>query len=271
MRTLCFLGLVILLAGCDGQSNPKAQFDPIAVKRPLNMTRKLSDEFTLVSPDDTLELRLAFDAATGRNTFITSTADTVLTARVFRFRGLYYFVETGSDGANWVHAARIGRGQVQGLNTGYRQMIALSGQVQQGNFSELVRFRNASNDSLRLRFDRRQLRNFYAAQLDSLPVYRLQTRESRSIPAEALAPSVAPVVGPYPNPARQQASLDFAIAADRLVTLCDEHGRLLRTFSAVGRRLTFSVADLPTGNYIVRIREGNGGAAPLALRLLVEQ
>lgn len=114
----------MLLAGCDGQSNPKAQFDHIAIKRPLDMTQKLSNEFTLIGADDTLQLRLLFDAATGRNTFITSTADTVLSARVFRFRGLYYFVETSPNGASWVHAARIGQGRVQGLNTGYRQMVA---------------------------------------------------------------------------------------------------------------------------------------------------
>lgn len=271
MRTVSFLGLVLLLAGCEGTSGPEAQFDPVAVRRPLNLARKLGPALTLAGVNDTFQLRLTFDGATGRTIFTTPTDDTVLVARVFRFRGLYYLVESGTHGADWVHAARIGRGQVQGLGTGYEQMRALSEQTRNGAFSELVRFRSAANDSLRLRFDRRQLRSFYAAQLDSLPIYRLLGAEHPTAPAEGPAPPAAAGLGPYPNPAQQQTTLDFPTAANRLVTLYNNQGYAIRTFPATDARLTFSVADLPAGNYVVRISGADAGVAPLVRRLLVQR
>ncbi|WP_190242456.1 T9SS type A sorting domain-containing protein [Hymenobacter lapidiphilus] len=235
------------------------------------MAKKLGPNLTLAGPDDTLRLHLAFDVAMGSNIFTTPADDTVLVARVFRFRGLYYFVQTTHEGAHWVHAMRISRGQVQGFGTGYEQVLALSRRVKVGDFPELVRFRNAANDSLRLRFDKRQLRPFYVAQLDSIPAYKLLTTEPLPGPAKASVPPVAAIIGPYPNPAREQTTLSFATAANRLVTLYDNQGRRLRTLPTTGSRLTFSVADLPAGNYVVRISWPDSAAAPLTRRLLVQR
>lgn len=260
-----------MLAGCDGLSRPKAEFDPIAVRRPLNLVRQLGPDFTLAGSADTLHLRLTFDVPTGRNIFTTSANDTVLVARIFRFRGIHYFVQTSSDGADWVHATRIRRGQITGFNNGYEQMQALSKHILAGNLTELIRFRNITNDSLRLHFDKRQLHSFYAAQLDSLPVYELLANRPSSSSAEASASPASLVLGPYPNPASKQVTLDFATEAYRLIYLYNDQGSLLRTISAVGLRLTFSVADLSAGSYVLRVSQPNSKAAPLTRRLLVER
>lgn len=271
MRTFCFLALLILLTGCDGSSGPEAQFDPIAVKRPLNLAKQLGSDLTFADANDTFRLHLAFNAVTGHNTFTTPAADTVLVAKVSRFRGLYYFVESNSNGAYWVHAARISHRQVQGLGTGYEQMQALSKQVRNGAFSELVRFRNAANDSVRLRFDRRRLRSFYVAQLDSTSTYSLLPPTLPTAPAEASTPPKVAVRGPYPNPAQEQVTLNFAAAANHLVTLYNSQGHHLKTLTSTSSRLTFSVGDLPAGNYVIRISWPDSSAEPLARRLLVQR
>ncbi len=181
MRIPVFVGLSLLLAGCEGEP-PAAQFDALPVPRPLNLRRVLKSELTLAGSTDTLRLRLTYDARTGQNILTDATADTVLAARVFRFRGLYYFVQAGPDATSWVHSVRIRHGRIQGFNTGYQQMQALSLRVRRGDFAELVRFGNPVADSFRLRFDRRQLRDFYRAQADSSPVYRVLPA-CQSVPA----------------------------------------------------------------------------------------
>ncbi|OWP64880.1 hypothetical protein CDA63_00540 [Hymenobacter amundsenii] len=272
MRTRVFVGLGLLLAGCEGETinwQPAAQFDALPVPRPLNLRRVLEPEFTLVGPDDTIRLRLTYDARTGQNILTDATADTVLVARVSRFRGLYYFVQTGPDATSWVHAARIRHGRIQGFNTGYQQMQALSARVRHGGFAELVRFGNPRADSFRLRFDGRQLRNFYRAQTDSSPVYRVlpSYQSARTLPA----PQPATLTGPYPNPARDLVTLDFTEPAAGTVTLYDNQGRRQRTYPVTGPHLTFTVAELPAGSYLLRISQPEARGRVVTRRLLVEQ
>ena len=265
------LSLLLMLAGCDGEMaalSPPAQFDAVAVRRPFNLLRVLGPRVTLAGLEDTLRLRLTYDARTSRNILTDEATDTVLAARVFRFRGLYYFVQTGPDAASWVHAVRIRRGEIRGFNTGYQQMWALSARVQRGDFAELVRFRNPAADSFRLRFDRKELRAFYLAQADSSPVYRLLPLSSQA--ASPPTPiSTARPTGPYPNPARELATLDFAESAARIVTLYDDRGRLWHTYPVNGPRLTFSVVGLPAGSYILRVGPTDSGEAAATYRLLV--
>ncbi|NVO83803.1 T9SS type A sorting domain-containing protein [Hymenobacter terrestris] len=180
-------------------------------------------------------------------------------------------MQTKSGRADWVHAAYIRRGQITGFNTGYEQMQALSKHILAGNLTELVRFRNTANDSLRLRFDKRKFRSFYAAQLDSLLVYELLANRLSNSSAEASASPASLVLGPYPNPASKQVTLDFATDANRLIYLYNDQGRLLRTFPTLGLRLTFSVADLSAGSYVLRVNQPSSEAAPLTRRLLVER
>ncbi len=270
MRGAIFVGLSLLLAGCEAET-PAAQFDALPVPRPVNLRRVLEPELTLAGPTDTLRLQLTYDARTGQNILTDATADTVLAARVFRFRGLYYFVQPGPDDAtSWVHAVRIRRGQIQGFNAGYQQMQALSSRVRRGGFAALVRFGNPAADSFRLRFDRRQLRDFYRAQADSSPVYRVLPA-CQSVPASPPPLQLATPTGPYPNPARNLATLDFAEPVSGTVVLYDNQGRCQRIYPVTGPRLTFSVADLPAGSYWLRISRTDTQAPAVTHRLLVER
>ncbi|WBO83541.1 T9SS type A sorting domain-containing protein [Hymenobacter yonginensis] len=270
MRPLILLLLLLgLLTGCEA---PTTEFDVFALPRPVNLARVLGPAPVLLGEQDTLALRLQFDAATGFTSFALagdSADENWFTARAFRFRGLYYLVEEQPDSGYWVHAVRIRRGQVQGLSTGYHQMLDLSQDARQGRWPGLVRFRALSGDSMRLRFDRRQLRAFYAAEVDSFATYRIATAPAaKPGPASAHTTSTAQSISLYPNPASTTATVNFGEAAARQVQLYNEQGQLLQAYTAASSQLALPVADLPNGTYLVRVTEA-GKARPATLRLLV--
>jgi hypothetical protein len=277
---LPLLFLLTWLTGCEGESLlPEASFDAVAACRPVNLARVLGSDITLLGRTDTVTLHLNFDPATGINTFTAASADTLLTARAFRFRRLYHLVETFSDSSYWVHAVRIRRVEVQGLNTGYSQMYALSAAVKQGQWPELVRFHNAQNDSFRLRFDRRMLRDFYTAQVDSFPVLRVQKSTvprlkpatSAGVAAERFTPAPSPTIAIFPNPASTVATLTFDVEAPRTVRLYDLTGRCLYTWETVESRLQLPVRKLAAGSYLVRTCIKGANAAVVTTRLVVQR
>ncbi|WBA40602.1 T9SS type A sorting domain-containing protein [Hymenobacter canadensis] len=270
MRPLILLLLLLgLLTSCEA---PTAEFDAFQLPRPVNLARVLGPTPVLLSNHDTLALRLQFDAATGFTSFALagdSADENWFTARAFRFRGLYYLVEERPDSGCWVHAVRIRRGQVQGLGTGFAQMLDLSLAARQGRWPALVRFRSPDGDSVRLRFDRRQLRSFYVAEVDSFITYRLATAPAagpRSTPVLAAGAVLLPRL--YPNPASTTATVDFGEAAARQVQLYDERGRLLQSYPVAASQLALPVAGLPNGTYSVRVQAPDK-ARPTTLRLLV--
>lgn len=170
-RFLLLSGLV--LGGLTGCESPSATFDAFRIARPQNLERHLGSRLQLLSATDTLDLRIHFDAATQRNVVTyTATGDTLLEATALRYRRLFYLVQEQPKAGCWVHAIRIRGNEVQGLASGWEQMSDLSQAIKHGRFPELVRYRNLINDSTRVRFDARQLREFYASEIDSFPVYR---------------------------------------------------------------------------------------------------
>ncbi|MBT9394734.1 T9SS type A sorting domain-containing protein [Hymenobacter sp. NST-14] len=266
---LLFL-LVALLTGCEA---PTTEFDAFPLPRAVNMARVLGPAPVLLGEQDTLALRLRFDPATGFTTFSLagdSVQEEWFTARAFRFRGLYYLVEERPDSGCWVHAVRIRRGRVQGLGSGYAQMLAVSNGTRQGRWPALVRFRALSGDSLRLRFDRQQLRAFYAAEVDSFSVYRLASVPQVRTAARPAAAAAAPMPWPklYPNPAQTTATVDFGAAGARQVALCNELGQRLQSYPVAAAQLIVPVADLPDGAYLLRV-QAPSAARPTTLRLQV--
>lgn len=258
---IVLLFLLTLLTGCE---SPTARFDTFRLPRAVNLIRELGPEPLLLGTTDTLALRLQFDAATGFTHLqlrTNSAAQPWFTARAFRFHGLYYLVEERPETGYWVHAVRIGRGQVQGLGTGYRQMQALSEAAWQGHWPQLLA---PDGDSMRLRFDARQLRPFYEEQAAQAATYQLASRPASSGPAPAL-PVSAPTV--YPNPASTEATVASTTAA-RTVQLYDERGRLLHEYPISAAQLTIPVAGLANGYYLVRILPAGPGR-PTTVRLAV--
>jgi len=264
MRPLPLLLLLALLTSCE---EPTATFEAFPLPRAVNMARVLGPAPLLLGPQDTLALRLHFDAATGLTNFAVA-GDSVLedwfTARAFRFRGLYYLVEEREDARYRVHAVRIRRGRVQGLGTGYRQMLALSQAAWQGRWPHLL----TDGDSMRLRFNRQQLRQFYTDEVAHFDTYRLAATPRAQAAAPGLALRAPQPMSVYPNPASTAATVVFRDTAARQVQLYDERGRLVQSYPTATNQLTFPVANLPAGAYLIHILSA-GKSSTATLRLAV--
>ncbi|UYZ62858.1 T9SS type A sorting domain-containing protein [Hymenobacter weizhouensis] len=207
-----------------------------------------------------------FDPSTKRSRIINlADSSLLLDAWVLRHRRLYYVVEPQANSSCWVHAVQIRDGEVRGLLTGFLQMSHLAAAVRKGYAAELVRYRHPEPDSIRLRFDIKHLRTFYAAELDSLPAYRLQqsARQASVLPASAIAVPARL----YPNPAHTRATLDFSYAGRRTVQLFNTRGQQVRTYDSLAATLDIPVDGLPAGRYIVRIVDA--AARPHMLQLEV--
>jgi hypothetical protein len=78
------------------------------------------------------------------------------------------------------------------------------------------------------------------------------------------SPSEAKLLGTFPNPTRQQATVRFAVADRSKVTLrlYDVLGRQVETLrqaqmEAGRKQIRFDVSDLSSGTYYLRLRSGN--------------
>lgn len=268
---LCLIYLVFsFLCGCDGTEmihlEPAATFDPFPVRHPRNLERVLGSRVRLEAQGDTLDLRIRFNRATGLNLITQAqSSDTLLKVWVLRHRRLYYFVEPHPGPVYWVYAVRIRQGRVQGLDGGWQQMFELGRYVREGQLAELVRFRSSQPDSFRLRFDARHLHDFYAAQADSMPSFRIVRPVSVARPVAA-AP--AATFRLYPNPASAQVTAAFDSAAARTARLYDSNGKLLREWPVAALENRFSVADQPAGVYLLRVI--GPGQSVLTQRLVVQ-
>jgi hypothetical protein len=105
-----WLWILLLCANCDGNLPEWPllfYFGQYPVRNPLDLTKVLGETTRLLLPQDTLELRIQYEVATGLN-FISDAAsgDTLQRVWVTRHRSLYYFTWPISDTCYWVHAVR---------------------------------------------------------------------------------------------------------------------------------------------------------------------
>ncbi|WP_170172468.1 T9SS type A sorting domain-containing protein [Hymenobacter rigui] len=202
---------------------------------------------------------------------LVTAADTVpwFAARAFRYRGLYYLVTPGRDSvSSWVHAARITTRRVQGLGTDYSQMQDLSAAVKDGQFAELVRFRNFSADSVVLRFDKAALHRFYRTLPDSFPTYRVVPgRAAVSAPTAARKQPVNHSFTVYPNPATEAATVQFTQPAPRTIQVLDEAGREILVVPSSETVVNLPLSNVKAGSYLVRVAAGQ--ALPQSSRRLL--
>ncbi|QJX46173.1 T9SS type A sorting domain-containing protein [Hymenobacter taeanensis] len=264
MRTSAFLGLPLLvLLGCE---SPSTTFDAFHIRHPQNLEKVLGSRLHLVSARDTLDLQVQYNPVSKRNIITRSgTPDTLLNAWAFRYKQLYYVVQPNNGTAYWVHAMRIRGNEVQGLATGWEQMLDLSEAVKQGGFSGLVRYQSLTRDSSRLQFDVRQLRDFYTTEIDSFTVYRVATAAVRHPPSDT---QEAPVL--YPNPAQHYTTVRFPEPGKRTVQLFTPTGQCVYRIETVAHTLTLPLSQLPVGQYTVRA-DGLRGQKASALHLLISR
>jgi hypothetical protein len=71
----------------------------------------------------------------------------------------------------------------------------------------------------------------------------------------------------YPNPVREEVTLELGNHRYRTMKLLDMNGRLLRqwTIPAGSTKISRSLGNLPGGNYIIRLE---GASAPASIKII---
>ena len=273
-RLSTWLCILFLTVGCQPEETfltwpPSVYFEPYAVRHPLNLTRVLGEKVQLVSIQDTLAMHIVYEPTTGLN-LLTNAAngDTLQRVWVTHYRRLYYFTWPINDTCYWVHAVRIRRGQVQGITDPYEQMKQLEHAIRTGRFPEILRHQDSIKGTMRLQFNRNVLRRFYAATLDSLPVYHIASYlpkpDSPPPPVAAQLPptTTAPLLrNLYPNPATDVVHVTLASSSPCKLSVFDMAGRLMLATPAIPAVSILDVHQLPAGRYVVRICEPATGRA----------
>ncbi|MBD2767149.1 T9SS type A sorting domain-containing protein [Hymenobacter sp. BT664] len=268
---ICLLMLAVICSSCDELScdglRPPIAFSSPPNGKAENLQQILGSQLTLTSERDTQHVWVHFDPHTQLNLLAAAeTGDTLLLARVVRHHRLFYFIESASDSSYAVHAVRIRKRFVQGLNTNWQQMIYLDNATKRGHYGDLIQSRDLERGSQLLRFDLKSLHPFFRTVLDSLPRYSITHPEvvspvqqpSRHVTISETSASTGPL-SMYPNPATDQVTLSFATTGRWTAQLFSPDGQLVQTQQVQTSSVVLPLTQLPPGNYLVKLTADGKG------------
>lgn len=272
----------ISLISCDHKDlDPYIYFDKSFPKAEKDLRKVLGENLILKREDDTLFLSIQYDKVTNRNFILeTSTKDTVLICRAFKYRNLYYLTEEKGDTLFAIHAMKVKGNIVQGLNTRFFQMYSLRQKIEEGKYSSLVKQRDSSSNII-LRFEKKQLTDFYKSVVDSLPVYTIlnyKKGENEALRKDTLFAQIKDSVITtdeditatiYPNPAKEVLHIKFDEGNDYNFTVQNNLGLQVAHGEGKGELYKLDVSDLKSGFYYLTIVNSKTGDK-LVARFLVE-
>lgn len=200
-----WIAITIALSSCEGIV-PKTTFDSPFPKRNRDLTNILGERMTIKSGIDTLTLKVY--STTNSNLIINEeTGDTIFFGTVCKFRGLYYFNQQLNDTSYWIYAVKLTNNLVYGLNTAWAQTMLIDRAIESGTYQKLVKY--ISEESIYLHPDKRELRNLFAAIIDSIPLDTILEFQEVTSSSTDITESFAPIDPEdfelfskvYPNPA----------------------------------------------------------------------
>lgn len=268
MRKL-YLILIIgfLMTACtDGdlanRRTVKSSFDSPFEKRTKNLTWKLGDEFLIKHNKDTKQ-----------NLIIQkSSKDTIFAGLISKYKGLYYFNQQLNDTSYWIYAVKIEEGFIRGLNSGWFQMLAWDNEFEgllmhpEGTsniISPVLKYIDTNNQIIRLTPEKKTMRTFYEAIIDSLPADTLidwyqssqdDEREETEAELQKTTPARTSIIEKfYPNPATNNVIFMLATEGSILYEIFDMNGSLVITGQMTSIINNIDISDLKRGTYFVSI------------------
>lgn len=157
----------------------KSSFDKPHPKRPRNLEKVLGSQFSIKRENDTISFKVNFNKISKVNVITeTNTNDTIFYGMVAKYKKLYYFNQQFNDSTFWIHAVRIRKGYIQGLQTEWGQMKAWDVEIDslfsiqnedKNPLSSIVISYNPELERIRLTPKRKLIRAFYESIIDSMP------------------------------------------------------------------------------------------------------
>lgn len=278
MKTVKIILLLLtfsVLFGCVSKvSEVKTTFDGPFPKRSKNLMHTLGNSFLLKTWSDTISYLVDFRKSDRYNFIIEEeTRDTIFQGTICKYRGLYYLNEKINDTTFLIYAIEIYNETIKGLNTKWIQMskwnehlefwLTQEGQEKINSKPSFIICADPTKRIIRLDPDKKELRKFYSAILDSLepdtilnwvePIVESPIIKETTKIKEGLTEQLELINNVYPNPAKDHCIIEFNDIDLYYFGLYDETGKLLKRGMLKNKKNKIDLTELNNGIYYIRV------------------
>ncbi|RZL44130.1 MAG: T9SS type A sorting domain-containing protein [Pedobacter sp.] len=212
---------------------PISTFDSAFPKNNKMLSHILGNELTIKSGNDTLKLKIISNKTYNLIVDI-KTGDTLFFGSVCKYRDLYYLNEKVSDSSYYISAFKIDGKLVFGLTNRVLQHYDVDDKITAGNNKKLVRYINSDTTVIRLRSDKKELKNLFTAIMDDVVPDTILNYDKSNIVTEESGTSeefekknIENTLIVYPNPATEFINLEFTHKRKALFQLADINGKIV--------------------------------------------
>ncbi|MCB0396630.1 MAG: T9SS type A sorting domain-containing protein [Flavobacteriales bacterium] len=288
---LCFSLLFTACGETSEDPGIRSSFDSPFPKRPVNLTFRLGESFTVQEGSSPVEYKISFDRANRHNYIVnTETSDTAFAGIICRYRGLYYFNQAINDSTYWIYAVKIGGEEITGLFSAWQQMsrwdslylplFEPGGEAKLPQFP-MAKYNGEAKDMIRMTPDKHVMQTFYEALLDSMPSEPLLRNSpplasiivEEFVSSERLqAPGNGEIVAKYfPNPAVDHCTVELASSGPHEYGIYNPNGQLIRKGLLPGLSNYISPRELKPGRYFLRVYSAFPGEAETVQLIVSDQ
>lgn len=245
-----------------------SSFDKPFPKKPKDLSLILEGNLLLSSEEDTTTIKIKFNPETKENIIISQEGDTILLGTVCKYRNLYYFNEEVNDTTYHIHAFKIEKHTIRGLDTKFFQMKALDDifeQLQEKSDSSFRKYKpllisfDEVNQIIRLRPHKKTMRKFYELVVEEFPemtiIKKSDTIEKQNNSAnnklENLRSEIVDKL--YPNPAKRIVNIDLREKGNFQYQILDKSGIFVKKGELLSKLNQIDISNLKNGLYFLKI------------------
>lgn len=245
-------------------------------KRKKDLRWKLGNSFMVKNGKDTSNYSIKYDDASKTNYIISESNDTIFKGSISKYRGLYYFDYQLNDTSFWIYTVEINTGifdevkTIRGMGEMYSQMLMLKEEIEKGNFSSLIQYKDTNENNYRLEPDKKIMHEFYTAAIDSFKYDTLILKED--IISEKIENDLNILIDEsisvdfedyliysnvFPNPFAESFTIKLNESSNYKYELFDKSGKLMQSAVFKGYTKKVNAGNLSSGLYILKITDLN--------------
>lgn len=275
IHKIFIIGLLVTSCSDEVTIKIKSSFDSPFPKRTKDLTWNLGKDFSLKRESDTLDFKVTFNKDNRYNYIIEKKAhDTVFAGTVCKYKGLYYFNRQINDTSYWIYAVKIQNGTIIGLQTDWIQMLSWDSKFDRflinpkdvkNAKSSVLKYVDLNKDIIKLTPEKRVMKKFYEAIIDSLPIDTLINWykpiqdieiEKKLTDIELLETNIDQldiIDRLYPNPAKDNVTLVLNYQEIFQYGIFDINGKLIDNGKLKALKNNINTSYLKNGIYFLRV------------------
>ena len=241
---------------------PISTFELPFPKSNKQLSQILGEKLTIRTGSDTLDLKIVSNKAENFIINIKS-GDTLFFGSVCKYRNLYYLSEKLNDTSYYISAFKIDGKLIFGLTDRLSQFYRVDEIIQKGYNKKLLKYINSDTSSIRLRPDKRELKNLFTAITNNIVPdtilkydenrsgFKNVDREEKSINVQETRKDYA--LKAYPNPATEFINIEFEYKENSSFQLVDFNGKIVLNGTLNNLINRIDVSNQKSGIYILTV------------------